>query len=82
MEQVAMWTHGTVFDPFMGSGSTGVACARLGRAFIGVELSAEYFDTACRAIERAIGSPSMFRPKRKATNDNTPAATLFDEVAA
>lgn len=82
MEQVVLWTDGTVYDPFMGSGSTGVACARLGRAFVGVELSAEYFDTACRAIERAIGTPSMFKPKTKVANDNAPTASLFDEVAA
>jgi DNA modification methylase len=42
-----------VFDPFMGSGSTGVACVQMGRPFIGVELSQEYFDIACRRIERA-----------------------------
>lgn len=80
MEQVVLWTAGTVMDMFMGGGSTGVACARLGRAFIGVELDPTYFDTACRAIERAIGAPSMFRPK--VANDNTPTASLFDEVAA
>lgn len=44
---------GTVLDPFMGSGSTGVACAHLGRPFIGVELVPAYFDIACRRIEDA-----------------------------
>lgn len=44
---------GTVLDPFMGSGSTGVACAQLGRPFIGVELIPAYFDIACRRIEDA-----------------------------
>lgn len=80
MEQVVLWTDGTVYDPFMGSGSTGIACARLGRAFVGVELSAEYFDTACRAIERAIGTPSMFKPKTRPSNDNAPTASLFGEA--
>lgn len=70
MEQVVLWTDGTVFDPFMGSGATGIACARLGRAFVGVELHPGYFDKACRAVEAAIGQPSMFRPKPKAANDN------------
>lgn len=79
MEQVVLWTAGTVLDMFMGGGSTGVACARLGRAFIGVELSTEYFDTACRAIERAIGSPSMFKPKP--ANDNTPTVDMFAGAA-
>ena len=80
MEQVVLWTAGVVFDPFMGSGSTGIASARLGRAFIGVELYPGYFDTACRAIERAVGSPSMFRPKP--ANDNAVTASLFAEAAA
>lgn len=75
MEQVILWTSGVVFDPFMGSGSTGVACARLGRAFVGVELDETYFDTSCRRIEAAIGQPSMFKPK--AANDNTAPADIF-----
>lgn len=44
---------GSVLDPFMGSGTTGVACANLGRAFIGIEREPKYFDTACRRIEDA-----------------------------
>jgi len=43
-------TMGTVFDPFMGSGSTGVAAKKLGRNFIGCEVVAEYFDTAERRV--------------------------------
>ena len=43
----------TVLDPFMGSGTTGVACANLGRSFIGIEREAKYFDIACRRIEDA-----------------------------
>jgi DNA modification methylase len=42
-----------VCDPFMGSGTTGVACARLGRRFIGIEIEERYFDIACRRIEAA-----------------------------
>ena len=42
-----------VLDPFMGSGTTGVACANLGRAFIGIEIDPKYFDIACRRIEDA-----------------------------
>lgn len=46
--------HGcTVLDPFMGSGTTGVACMNLGRKFIGVELERKYFDIACERIENA-----------------------------
>ena len=43
----------TVLDPFMGSGTTGVACARLGRRFIGIETEPRYFDIACRRTEGA-----------------------------
>ena len=43
----------TVFDPFMGSGTTGVACYDLGRKFIGVELERKYFDIACERISQA-----------------------------
>lgn len=43
----------TVLDPFMGSGSTGVACAKTGRKFIGIELDEAYFEMACRRIEEA-----------------------------
>ncbi|KAF0136964.1 MAG: 16-3p [Xanthobacteraceae bacterium] len=80
MEQVVLWTDGVVFDPFSGSGTTGVACARLGRAFVGVEIDPTYFDTACRRIEAAIGTPSLFRPR--ASNDNAPpTADLFGAAA-
>ena len=45
--------EGLVCDPFMGSGSTGVACALVGRPFFGVEIEPVYFDIACRRIEDA-----------------------------
>lgn len=41
-------------DPFMGSGTTGVACARMGRRFVGVELDPGYFDIACRRLDDAM----------------------------
>ena len=44
---------GSVLDPFMGSGTTGVACMNLDRQFIGCEIEPRYFDTACRRIEDA-----------------------------
>ena len=43
-----------VLDPFMGSGTTGVACVELGRQFIGIEINEKYFDIACRRIEQAV----------------------------
>lgn len=50
----------TILDPFMGSGTTGVACAKAGRKFIGIERELSYFDIACRRIELAYSQPDMF----------------------
>jgi site-specific DNA-methyltransferase (adenine-specific)/modification methylase len=50
----------TVLDPFMGSGSTGVACVQTGRHFVGVEIDRAYFDIACRRIEDAQRQGKMF----------------------
>lgn len=50
----------TIFDPYMGSGTTGVACARLGRRFIGIEIEERYFEIACRRIEEAQRQQDLF----------------------
>ena len=50
----------SILDPFMGSGTTGVACARLGRRFIGIEIEERYFDIACRRIEAAQAQKDLF----------------------
>lgn len=50
----------TILDPFMGSGTTGVACAKMGRKFIGIEREEKYFDIACKRIEEAYKQPDMF----------------------
>ena len=50
----------TILDPFMGSGTTGVACAKMGRKFIGIELEPKYFDIACNRIEKAYDQPDLF----------------------
>ena len=49
-----------VLDPFMGSGTTGVACAQLGRKFIGIEIDPEYFEIAQKRIELAYAQKVMF----------------------
>lgn len=49
-----------ILDPFMGSGTTGVAALRLGRKFIGIEQEPEYFDIACKRVEEAQHSMSLF----------------------
>lgn len=53
-------TKGVVLDPFMGSGTTGVACVNLDRSFIGIEREPSYFDLACRRIEEAYKQPRLF----------------------
>jgi site-specific DNA-methyltransferase (adenine-specific) len=50
----------TVLDPFMGSGTTGVACADLNRPFIGIEIDQKYFDIACQRIESAQSQGRLF----------------------
>lgn len=57
---IVEWTAGVVLDPFMGSGTTGVACVKLGRKFIGIELEPKYFDIACKRIEEAYKQPDFF----------------------
>jgi DNA modification methylase len=54
-----------VLDPFMGSGTTGVACAKLGRKFVGIEIDSKYFDIACKRIETAYAQPDFFIEKTK-----------------
>lgn len=68
-----------VFDPFMGSGTTGVAAVNLGRKFTGIEIDPKYFDIACRRISTALSQPRLFEePKAPAQKP----ASLFDEAAA
>ena len=50
-----------VLDPFMGSGTTGVACANLGRKFIGIEIEERYFDIACERIAAAYAQGRLFQ---------------------
>lgn len=50
----------TILDPFMGSGTTGVACVKLNRKFIGIEIDEDYFDIACKRIEEETNSGRLF----------------------
>ncbi len=54
----------TILDPFMGSGTTGVAAIQLGRSFIGIEREPKYFDIACQRIEQAVAQGQLFAPER------------------
>lgn len=50
----------TILDPFMGSGTTGVAAVKVGRKFIGIEIEPKYFDIACTRISQALKQPDLF----------------------
>jgi site-specific DNA-methyltransferase (adenine-specific) len=64
----------TILDPFMGSGTTGVACVNLGRKFTGIELDPGYFDIACRRIEEAYKQPRLFEEPK-------PAPAVQEEIS-
>ena len=75
--QLMKWTieivkaNGVILDPFMGSGTTGVAAIQMGRKFIGIEREPKYFDIACKRIEQAVSQPRLFedvRPKQEQTS--------------
>jgi DNA modification methylase len=71
----------TILDPFMGSGTTGVACARLGRKFIGVEIHEPYFDIARRRIEQAYRQRDLFIAAPVPTDPSDQrAADLFADI--
>lgn len=53
----------TILDPFMGSGTTGVAAVQMGRKFIGIEREPKYFDIACKRIEQAYAQGDFFVQK-------------------
>ena len=63
-DHIVSWTNpgDTVVDPFMGSGTTLVACAKLGRKGIGIELDPDYFDIAVERVRKAYEQADMFVP--------------------
>ena len=63
----------SVLDPYCGSGTTGVACARMGLQFVGIERERKYFDIACRRIEQAYAQPRLFE-------DANPAAAVQGDM--
>lgn len=69
----------TILDPYLGSGTTIVACAKQGRKGIGIEIDAAYFDITCRRIEAAYAQPDIFIEAEKQPAVQT---ALFDEAAA
>jgi len=63
MDKAKVRTGETVLDPYMGSGTTGVAAIQTGRKFIGVEMVREYFDIACERISRAQAQGQLLPPE-------------------
>ena len=59
----------TICDPYMGSGTTGVAAVKMGKAFVGIERERQYFDVACRRIEQAYAQPRLFEDAKVGAGD-------------
>jgi site-specific DNA-methyltransferase (adenine-specific) len=60
MERLILDGIGEVLDPFMGTGTTGVAAIKLGRRFVGIEIHEPYFDIACQRVENAQRQERLF----------------------
>mgnify|MGYP000915272691 CR=1 FL=1 len=69
-------TAKSILDPFMGSGTTGVAAVQMGREFIGIEREPKYFDIACRRIEQAQAQADMFVQPSSGLRDAYDQTTL------
>lgn len=90
MVEAILWAAGdssVIFDPFMGSGTTGIACVNLHRKFIGVEIDPNYFDIACKRIEDAVKNHKLQLIKHedtkavrtKATNTKLKRTKLIED---
>ena len=71
LELINLFTDSSdlVADPFCGSGTTGVACVKANRRFIGCEISEKYFDIACRRIQAVANEPRLPLPEPKARQE-------------
>lgn len=76
---VKVTAGGLVLDPYMGSGTTGVAAVQMGHPFAGIEIDPAYFDIACRRIEEAQRQPDLFvAPPRVRSGYDYPVLAMGD----
>jgi site-specific DNA-methyltransferase (adenine-specific)/modification methylase len=66
IEHARVPAGGVIMDPYMGSGSTGVAAVQMGYQFVGIEIEPQYFDVACSRIEMAQRQGGLFRYEQSA----------------
>lgn len=78
--RVCVDVNEVVLDPFMGSGTAGVACLKNGRKFIGIEMDESYFDVACERMRKCYAQPDFF--VRPIPQIQPIQVTMFDEEAA
>ena len=67
MEKAKVSEEETVLDPYMGSGTTGIACIRTNRRFIGIEKDPEHFETARQRIQKELDQGDLFRATTQTT---------------
>lgn len=78
IESIARVPGSLILDPFLGSGTTGIAAAKARRSFIGIEQNEGYFDIACRRIQDAVDRPDLFLTPRE---PEPKQAALFGDAA-
>lgn len=78
IEQAALPAGALILDPYMGSGTTGVAAVARGHRFTGIEIDPTYFDIACRRVSEALARPDMFVEKPARAGPAEPPASLFE----
>jgi site-specific DNA-methyltransferase (adenine-specific) len=78
IEQAKVCAGGVILDPYMGSGTTGVAAVQMGHPFVGIEIEPRYLDVACRRIEAAQRQADMFVRQPHAIAEPYPVLPLGD----